>query len=64
MQTAERQGFASLLIPTRFVNGLFDKGALLAETWTMTTALAAVTSRIRGSAIHAMLARQCRSLTY
>jgi alkanesulfonate monooxygenase len=46
-QTAERQGFSSLLIPTRFVNGLFDEGAPLAETWTMTTALAAVTSRIR-----------------
>jgi alkanesulfonate monooxygenase len=46
-QTAERQGFSSLLIPTRFVNGLFDEGASLAETWTMATALAAVTSRIR-----------------
>jgi alkanesulfonate monooxygenase len=47
VQTAERQGFASLLIPTRFVNGLFDEGAPLAETWTMATALAAITSRIR-----------------
>src|SRR5919202_3346160 len=47
VQTAERQGFSSLLIPTRFVNGLFDEGAPLAETWTMATALAAVTSRIR-----------------
>ena len=47
VQTAERLGFASLLIPTRFVNGLFDEGAPLAETWTMATALAAVTSRIR-----------------
>jgi alkanesulfonate monooxygenase len=46
-ETAERQGFSSLLIPTRFVNGLFDEGAPLAETWTMATALAAVTSRIR-----------------
>lgn len=46
VQTAERLGFASLLIPTRFVNGLFDEGAPLAETWTMATALAAVTSRI------------------
>jgi len=64
VQTAERQGFASLLIPSRFVNGLFDKGAPLAETWTMATALTAVTNRIRGSAEHAMLARQCRSLPY
>src|SRR5262244_2512627 len=47
VQTAEQLGFASLLIPTRFVNGLFDEGAPLAETWTMATALAAVTSRIR-----------------
>ena len=46
VQTAERLGFSSLLIPTRFVNGLFDEGAPLAETWTMATALAAVTSRI------------------
>jgi alkanesulfonate monooxygenase len=46
-QMAERLGFSSLLIPTRFVNGLFDEGAPLAETWTMATALAAVTSRIR-----------------
>src|ERR687896_244829 len=37
VQTAERQGFASLLIPTRFVNGLFDEGAPLAETWTIAT---------------------------
>jgi alkanesulfonate monooxygenase len=47
VQTAERLGFVSLLIPTRLVNGLFDEGAPLAETWTMATALAAVTSRIR-----------------
>ena len=47
VQTAEGLGFSSLLIPTRFVNGLFDEGAPLAETWTMATALAAVTSRIR-----------------
>jgi alkanesulfonate monooxygenase len=46
-QTAERLEFSSLLIPTRFVNGLFDEAAPLAETWTMATALAAVTSRIR-----------------
>ncbi len=44
---AEQRGFYSLLIPTRFANGLFDETAPLAETWTMVTALAAVTSRIR-----------------
>ena len=47
VQTAEDHGFHSLLIPTRFVNGLFAEEAPLAETWTMATALAAVTSRIR-----------------
>jgi alkanesulfonate monooxygenase len=47
VQTAERLGWHALLIPTRFVNGLFDEGAPLAETWTMATALAAVTSRMR-----------------
>jgi hypothetical protein len=31
VQTAERLGFYSLLIPTRFVNGLFDEGAPLEE---------------------------------
>ena len=47
VETAEEQGFHSLLIPTRFTNGLFDEGAPLAETWTTVTALGAVTSRIR-----------------
>ncbi len=47
VHTAERLGYHALLIPTRFVNGLFDEGAPLAETWTMATALAAVTTRIR-----------------
>ncbi|MBM3227020.1 MAG: LLM class flavin-dependent oxidoreductase [Candidatus Tectomicrobia bacterium] len=47
VQTAERLGYHALLIPTRFVNGLFDESAPLAETWTMATALAAVTQRIR-----------------
>ncbi|GIX48437.1 MAG: methanesulfonate monooxygenase [Candidatus Tectimicrobiota bacterium] len=47
VQTAERLGFYSLLIPTRFVNGLFEEGAPLMETWTTATALAAVTQRIR-----------------
>ena len=31
-QTAEDEGFYSLLIPTRFANGLFDEGEPLAET--------------------------------
>jgi alkanesulfonate monooxygenase len=47
VETAEEQGFHSLLIPTRFANGLFEEGAPLAETWTTVTALAAVTSRVR-----------------
>ena len=47
VETAERNGFYSLLIPTRFANGLFEETAPLAETWTTVTALAAVTSRIR-----------------
>ncbi len=47
VETAERNGFHSLLIPTRFANGLFEETAPLAETWTSVTALAAVTSRIR-----------------
>ena len=46
-QTAEECGFYSMLIPTRFANGLFAEDAPLAETWTTATALAAVTSRIR-----------------
>jgi len=47
VQTAEDNGYYSLLIPTRFANGLFEETAPLAETWTTATALAAVTSRIR-----------------
>ena len=47
VETAEEHGFYSLLIPTRFANGLFEETAPLAETWTMVTALASVTSRIR-----------------
>jgi len=46
-QTAEDCGFYSMLIPTRFANGLFSEDAPLAETWTTATALAAVTSKIR-----------------
>ncbi|TMB69776.1 MAG: LLM class flavin-dependent oxidoreductase [Chloroflexi bacterium] len=47
VETAEKLGYHSLLIPTRFSNGLFEESAPLAETWTTVTALAAVTSRIR-----------------
>ncbi len=47
VETAEECGYYSLLIPTRFANGLFAEDAPLAETWTTATALAAVTSRIR-----------------
>ena len=47
VETAEERGFYSLLIPTRFANGLFSEDAPLAETWTTATALAAVTKKIR-----------------
>ena len=47
VETAAEQGYYSLLIPTRFANGLFEESAPLAETWTMVTAIAAVTQRIR-----------------
>ncbi len=46
-ETAEVCGFTSLLVPTRFANGMFAEDAPLAETWTTATALAAVTERIR-----------------
>ena len=38
-ETAEEYGYYSLLIPTRFANGLFGEDAPLAETWTTATAL-------------------------
>lgn len=47
VQNAESLGYYSLLIPTRFANGLFHERAPLAETWTTATALLAVTTRIR-----------------
>src|SRR4029450_6168081 len=47
VETAEAGGYYSLLIPTRFANGVFEETAPLAETWTTVTALAAVTRRIR-----------------
>ena len=46
-QTADRNGFHSLLVPTRFSNGLFEEGQPLAETWTTVTALCTVTQNIR-----------------
>ena len=47
VEAAEENDFYSMLIPTRFANGLFDQGAPLAETWTMVTALAAQSRKIR-----------------
>lgn len=47
VQAAEESGYRSLLVPTRFANGLFEESAPLAETWTMATALAAVTRLTR-----------------
>ena len=47
VQAAEDSGYYSLLIPTRFSNGLFEETSPLAETWTTATALAAVTKKIR-----------------
>ena len=44
---AERLGYHSLLIPTRFANGSFEHSAPLAETWTTASALCAVSSSIR-----------------
>ena len=45
--TAEEAGFTSVLVPTRFANGLFREDAPLAETWTTSTALAACTDRLK-----------------
>ena len=47
VRNAERLGFHSLLIPTRFANGSFEQAAPLAETWTSASALCAVSERIR-----------------
>ena len=47
VEAAEENNFYSMLIPTRFANGLFDQGAPLAETWTMVTALAVRSEKIR-----------------
>jgi alkanesulfonate monooxygenase len=45
--TAEKEGFYSLLVPTRFSNGLFEETQPLSETWTTVTALATYTKRIK-----------------
>ncbi|MGI8552150.1 MAG: LLM class flavin-dependent oxidoreductase [Dehalococcoidia bacterium] len=47
VEAAESEGYSAMLIPTRFMNGLFEEHAPLSETWTTVSALAAVTSRIR-----------------
>lgn len=47
VEAAEDAGYAGMLIPTRFSNGLFEEAAPIAETWTMAAALAAVSERIR-----------------
>jgi alkanesulfonate monooxygenase len=47
VESAEQGGFNSLLVPTRFVNGLFEESAPLVETWTTVSALAAVTKKAR-----------------
>ena len=46
-ETAEKEGFNSLLIPTRFSNGLFEESAPLSETWTTVTALVTSTKKVR-----------------
>ena len=45
VESAEQGGFNSLLVPTRFVNGLFEESAPLVETWTTVSALVAVTKK-------------------
>ena len=47
VDAAEAADYHSLLIPTRFSNGLFEESAPLAETWTTATALLARSKRIR-----------------
>jgi len=47
VKMAEESGFYSMLIPTRFSNGMFEETAPLAETWTTATALMALTQKIR-----------------
>ncbi len=46
-QAAESAGYANMLVPTRLVNGSFEEGAALAETWTTVSATAPLTSRLR-----------------
>jgi alkanesulfonate monooxygenase len=46
-QAAEDAGYTNVLVPTRLANGSFDEVAPLAETWTMTAAIAARTEKLR-----------------
>jgi alkanesulfonate monooxygenase len=46
-QAAEENGYYSVLVPTRLANGSYEEVAPLAETWTMTTAVAARTEKLR-----------------
>ena len=69
VDAAEAAGYHSLLIPTRFSNGLFEESAPLAETWTTATALLARSKRIRlliavrpGSIAPALFAQQAATL--
>ena len=47
VRMAEQSEFYSMLIPTRFSNGMFEENSPLAETWTTATALMAITQKIR-----------------
>ena len=69
VDAAEEAGYHSLLIPTRFSNGLFEESAPLAETWTTATALLARSKGIRlliavrpGSIAPALFAQQAATL--
>jgi alkanesulfonate monooxygenase len=46
-QNAERLGFDTILVPTAFSNGQYSLDSPVVDSWTMATAIAAVTERIR-----------------
>ena len=46
-QNAERLGFDTILVPTAFSNGQYAVESPVVDSWTLATALAAVTKRIR-----------------
>ena len=46
-QNAERLGFDTILVPTAFSNGQYALESPVVDSWTMATAIAAVTERIR-----------------